>query len=159
MRQGTLPVEAYYGAWYYVPSLSTNNALWNLIHLAGGAAPGDTLHGLWDIELANNNTGGLHLAVYGFPLAPNNQASTPDMSGAPAIPMGSWFHIEMFLKRALDATGEVQVFQDKVSVLHLTDLVTDDSEWAQWYVGNLADNLSPPESTLYVDDVAITETL
>jgi hypothetical protein len=65
----------------------------------------------------------------------------------------------MFLKRASDATGEVQVYQDGVSVLHQIGIITDDSAWAQWYVGNLATNLTPPESTIYVDDVSISGSL
>ncbi len=158
VRQGTLPIQAYYGAWYYVPSLSTNNnGVWNLFHFQGPPSS-SSKQGLWDISLINNDSGGLRLVVYQFPIT-GVTGGTPDMSSTPAIPIGKWFHIVMLLKRASDATGEVQVFQDDVSVLHLTGIITDDSEWAQWYVGNLATNLSPPESTLYVDDVSITDTL
>jgi hypothetical protein len=156
VREGVLPQQAYYGAWYYVPSANTIIALWNLLHFHGGNSSSDTgLHGLWDVSLAANGTGGLRLSVYEFPLG-NAQGNTPDMSGAPAIPIGSWFHIEMFLKRASDATGEVQVYQDGVSALHLAGLVTDDSKWGQWFVGNLAANLNPPTSKVYVDDVTIS---
>ena len=42
--------------------------------------------------------------------------------------------------------------------VHLTGLVTDDTDWGQWYVGNLADALVPPASTVYVDDVTISLT-
>ena len=107
VRQGTLPIQAYYEAWYYVPSLSTNNAVWNLFHFQGGDSAGATLHGLWDISLINNDSGGLRLVVYQFPIT-GATGGTPDMSSTPAIPIGKWFHIEMFLKRASDATGEVQ---------------------------------------------------
>ena len=61
----------------------------------------------------------------------------------------------MYLRRAADATGEVTVYQDGVVAYHLVDLVTDDTSWGQWYVGNLATGLAPADSTLYVDDVAI----
>ena len=33
--------------------------------------------------------------------------------------------------------------------------MTDDSRWGQWFVGNYATALSPPSSTVYVDDVTI----
>ncbi len=160
VRQGTLPAQAYYGAWYYVPSLATNNnAVWNLFHFAGGAGPGDTLHGIWDISLVNNPaTGDLRLVVYQFPIA-NTAVGTPALSGDATIPIGIWFHIVIFLKRAADATGEVQVYLNTASILHLTGLITDDSQWGQWYVGNLAENLTPPDSTLYVDDVTISGAL
>jgi hypothetical protein len=41
----------------------------------------------------------------------------------------------------------------------LTNILTDDSSVGQWYVGNLATGLTPPASTLYVDDVTIRATL
>jgi hypothetical protein len=74
---------------------------------------------------------------------------------ATPIPIGEWFHLELYLKRAADATGEVALYQDGELLFRATDLITDDSDWAQWYVGNLATDLTPPESTLYVDDVTI----
>jgi hypothetical protein len=59
------------------------------------------------------------------------------------------------LKRAADATGEVALYQDGELLIQATDLITDDSSWGQWYVGNLAQGLTPPDSTLYVDDVTL----
>jgi hypothetical protein len=87
---------------------------------------------------------------------PLRHDDTIDSSGAPAMPIGAWFHVEMWLKRATDATGEVSVYQDGVSVLHLTHPITDDSTFQQWYVGNLSTNMNPVESTLYVDDVSVS---
>ena len=159
VRQGTLPVQAYYGAWYFVPTLATNNnAVWNLFHFAGGTGPGDTTHGIWDVSLINTPTGDLRLVVYQFRMA-GAAGRTPDLSGETTIPIGTWFHIVIFLKRAADATGEVQVYLNNASILHLTGVVTDDSQWGQWYVGNLAENLTPPDSTVYVDDVTISGAL
>jgi hypothetical protein len=85
----------------------------------------------------------------------------PDMSGAPAIPIGSWFHVVMYLKLAADATGEVDVYQNNDRILYAPNLITDtdNSIFDQWYVGNLADSLNPAESTVYVDDVTIEPTL
>ena len=36
-----------------------------------------------------------------------------------------------------------------------TGIVTDTTDFGQWYVGNYVHQLTPPESTLYVDDVTI----
>jgi hypothetical protein len=78
---------------------------------------------------------------------------TPD--APPAVPVGKWFHVEVRLRRAADATGQVVLSQGGTEILNLTDLSTDDSDWGQWYVGNLEDALTPPDSTVYVDDVSI----
>jgi len=149
VRQGVFPNAAYYSAWYYVPMLADNSGTWNLLHFQGGT-PGQTLHGLWDVSLVNLSDGSLHVVLFDF-LA----GSVPDSSAVPPIPIGQWFQIEVYFKRAKDSTGTLSLFQDGSLAATLTDLVTDDSDWGQWYVGNLADSLQPAVSTVYVDDVAI----
>jgi len=146
--EGALPREAVYGAWFYVPSQAVNNGNWNLIHFQG-REPGE-FHGLWDVSLRNADDGNLFAYLYNF-LGPLN-AQVPN---APPVPIGSWFHLEFRLRRAKDATGEVALYQDGALIQQASGLLTDDTELGQWYVGNYADNLSPPESTLYVDDVTI----
>ena len=154
-REGVLPQQAYYGAWYYIPALCTNSGVWNLFHFQGRNAPGESLRGLWDISLLNKDSGALRLEVYGFLTNP----ALPDQSDAPDIPIGEWFHIQMFLKRAADATGEVTVYQNGVSVFHVANLRTDNTTFGQWYVGNYATDLTPTISSLYVDDVSVGDAL
>ena len=155
-RQGALPQEAYYGAWYYIPTLATNSDNWNLFHFQGTVPDGGGTQG-WDLSLVNNNNGGLRLSVRGY-LA---NVTVPDMSSAPAIPIGTWFHVVMYLKLAADTTGEVSVYQDGVRILPATNLATDTDNtiFDEWYVGNLADDLNPAQYTLYVDDVSVEPTL
>jgi hypothetical protein len=149
VQQGTFPSAAYYGAWYYVPATAQNTGLWNLLHFQGGV-PGQTLHGLWDVSLVSLSDGGLHTTFFDFLGGP-----TPEASAVPPIPIGQWFHIEVYFKRAMDSTGELSMWQDGVQAVHLTGIQTDDTNWGQWYVGNLATALVPPSSTVYVDDVTI----
>lgn len=151
VRQGELPKSAVYGAWYLVPALQTSDGNWNLFHFLGGQSEADA-HALWDISLANDANGALVLTVFNF-----LKGTHPPLSGVPPIPIGEWFHIEILLKRSAQANGEVTVYQDGVVALHLTNLVTDDTNWGQWYVGNYAKTLVPALSTLYVDDVTIRE--
>jgi hypothetical protein len=153
VREGTLPTAAYYGAWYFIPFANTSTSLWNLIHFQGATSSSGTFEGTWDISMVNKEGGGLRLSVYDFV-----NAETPDTTNAPAIPIGSWFHLEVYLKRAADASGEITVFQDGATVLHLSGLSTDKSQWGQVYIGNFALYLEPDESTLYVDDVTISAT-
>jgi len=157
MRTGVFPAEAYYGAWYYIEQSATNNGLWNLFHFQGG----DDLHLLWDVSLVNGTTdagptGPLTLHVYSkpFPIPANARID------GPPVPIGSWFHIEFYWKRAEDKTGEVALYQDGIRVVNLTNIVTDNTGTGQgqWYVGNLADALQPPRSTVYVDDITIRAT-
>jgi hypothetical protein len=155
VRQGVFPTEAYYSAWYFIPQLATNRGLWNLFHFRGAKiGPGPTnLAGLWDVSLAGDADAGLRLFLYDFLPSP-----TPSVDAFPAVPIGEWFQIEVYFRRASDATGELAVYQDGERVFRVTDLVTDDTDWGQWYVGNLATALMPPDSTVYVDDVTIRAT-
>lgn len=146
--EGVLPEAAYYGAWYFVPRRATNSGLWNLVHFQGGDR--SALHGLWDISLENGADGQLALMVYEFRTSRVHYPENPT-----PIPIGSWFHIELYLERAKDETGEVALYQDGDELLRLSNIVTDDTDWGQWYVGNLASGLRPADSTVYVDDVAI----
>lgn len=151
VRQGVLPQAAYYGAWYFLPEPTLNHGLWNLIHIRGGDLT--RTHGLWDISLeprASVEPDGLQAVVYDFLGNRTLRAATP-MS----IPIGAWFHLEFYLKRAADATGEVALYQDGQQLLRRSGVVTDDTAWGQWYVGNLANALEPSDSILYVDDVSI----
>jgi hypothetical protein len=155
VRQGVLPPVAYYGAWYYIPATATNTGVWNLFHFQGANTPTSIQHGLWDVSLVNGSNGALNARVFNFLW---NGVGT-NIGDAPPAPIASWFHLEFFLRRAKDTTGEASLYQDGKRVVDFTNLLTDDTNWAQWYVGNYVTKLNPPDSTLYVDDVTIAATL
>lgn len=153
IRRGVLPDAAYYGAWYYIPVAptapkDTPNLLWNLFHFQTPAQP----H-LWDVTLGTDSKGDWDLLVYD-PVA-GKIFRGPDPS---PVPIGSWFHIELFLKRAADATGRLALYQDDTLLFEATNLKSDASSFTEWYVGNLAAGIMPADSTLYVDDVSIRAT-
>lgn len=151
VRQGALPKSAYYGAWYLIPTVQESDGNWNLFHFLGGASEADS-HALWDVSLANASDGGLELSVFNF-----LTGSHPAIMGVPSIPIGTWFHLEILISRSAQPNGEITVLQDGAVALHLTNLITDDTDWGQWYVGNYARKLVPSLSTVYVDDVTIRE--
>jgi len=154
VRQGVLPVEAYYGAWYFVPAratLDSTASLWNLLHFQGGDT---STEGLWDISLVNTADGNLELLVYDFLAGVVRRSSI-----STTIPIQEWFHIQFYLKRSADATGAIRLYQNRQLLIEATGIITDDSTWAQWYVGNIAKGLTPSDNTVYVDDVSIRATL
>jgi hypothetical protein len=149
VRQGGLPSDAYYGVWYFLPQSASNAAVWNLVHFQGGTPAGP--HGLWDVSLVNGKDGQLEAVVYDFLSGAVYRPARP-------VPINAWFHLEFHLKRAADASGEVALYQDGELLFEEKNLITDDSSWGQWYVGNFATGLTPPDLTLYVDDVTIRAT-
>ena len=150
VQQGVFPSAAYYGAWYYVPAEAVKDGGYNLFHFQG-VGPGTAGSNLWDVSLVNTGAAApLHVLLYDFL---NNM--TPSANAVPPIPIGQYFHIEVYFKRAKDTTGTLTLFQDGVMAVSLTGLVTDPTDWGQWYVGIWANSLTPPGSTIYVDDVSV----
>jgi hypothetical protein len=150
VREGVLPAEAYYGAWYYIPSDLTAAHDWNLFHFQGGDR-GSFLHILWDVSM-DDSSGALTAYIFD---AVNNRHYDP---AAPTpIPLDRWFQLEFYLKRATDTTGEVALYQDGQEIIRRAGIITDDSAFGQWYVGNFAGALAsiPPTSSVYVDDVTV----
>jgi hypothetical protein len=149
VRQGVLPESAYYGAYYFIPeALEDVEVAWNLWHFQGLDNP-DANKDLWDVTLVKGEQAGdWQLVVY----------NTYRSAYPKPVPIGSWFHIELFLKRAADASGEIRLYQDGVLLLERTNLRSDASKYTQWYVGNWAEKATPASFTLYVDDVSISAT-
>jgi hypothetical protein len=152
VRQGAFPAASYYGAWYYLPATATNTGDWNLFHFQSGT-PGQTLNGMWDVSLASAADGGLSLyLLYDF----TTSRLPPPAQTQWSVPIGRWFHIEVYFKRASDNTGELALWQDGTRLADLSGVETDSANWGEWFVGNLASALKPSLSTLYVDDVTIS---
>jgi len=155
VRHGELPEAAYYGAWYYIPeALKDVTGAWNLWHFQGGDDP-DSQHDLWDVSLGKGaKEGEWDLTVLDRPSGFVTYRR-PETSRIP-VPMGSWFHIELFLKRRADATGEIALYQDDEELFHQRNLKSEASKFTQWYVGDYALGATPADSHLYVDDVSIS---
>jgi hypothetical protein len=152
VREGILPDAAYYGAWFYVPEVTVNQGNWNLMHFQG--SDGTRLPGTWDVSLDDGDDGQLFVYVFDFF---RMSIDIPETDST--VSVGTWFHLQFFLQRATDETGRVALYLDGRLIYERTDTITDYATWGQWYVGNLANRLTPSEVTLYVDDVTISDTL
>jgi hypothetical protein len=150
-RRGILPEAAYYGAWYFIPQAATIMGNWNLFHFLGG--DGEARAGLWDVSLRTGPSGELLLYIRDF-----ERTITYEPTEAP-VPIGQWFHIQFYLRRAADATGQIALYQDGVLLHELSDVITDRTTQGAWYIGNLSEEVMPPNFTLYVDDLTISNLL
>jgi Polysaccharide lyase len=157
VRQGVFPTEAYYGAWFYVPSDLTRSGAndWNLFHFQGGmptSLPQFPLHNLWDVSMDDSAGNGLEAFIYDD--VNNEHYGQTDPR---PVPTDRWVHLEFYWKRATDATGEVALFQDGEEIVRRSGIVTDDSNFGEWYVGNYTADLTEASATVtvYVDDVTV----
>jgi hypothetical protein len=146
--EGKFPVDAVYGAWFFIPAAVEVGRYWNLMYFQG-VVPPSAGPGLWDVSLRNTADGGLELFVQSHGL------SFPPFDPPVSVPIGEWFRIEFRFKRAQDETGSVALYQDGVPIMEATGIVTDRFDFHQWYVGTWGETLVPAASTVYVDDVTI----
>ena len=154
VREGMLPTEAYYGAWYYVPTELVGANDWNLFHFQSGVPnmPNMPLRGSFDVSMDDRAGDGLEVYIYDAINDGRYRQADPI-----ALPRDRWVHLEFYWKRATDATGEVALYQDGQELVRRSGIVTDESPFGQWYVGNWTASLDELPSTvsLFVDDVTI----
>ena len=143
---------AYYSAWFYIPSSFTVKSWLSLIHFNGSdSGDGKNLSAIWDLNLYPRADGSLVAHLYDFVTQTNLEQAFP----AP-VAVATWVHFEVFLRKAADATGEVAVWQDGVSILDRRNVMTSATDWVQWDTGVSSDDVAPPTAVVYIDDAAIS---
>ena len=146
------PSEAYYSAWFYIPSPIAVGSWLSLHHFRGSTvgSPND-LTGIWDLNLYMLPGGGLAAQLGDFVQSFNLRQTLPT-----PVPFDTWVHFEVYLRKASDATGRVSVWQDGVLILDRPNVVTARSPLVIWEVGTGSDDVTPSPATIYMDDAAIS---
>jgi hypothetical protein len=153
-RVAPSPPEAYYSAWYYLPPPITLHNYMSLSHFRGSqTGDGNNLMGIWDVNIIPHPDGSLVAHPYNYVTQTNLEEVTPV-----PVPVGSWVHFEVFLRKAADATGRIAVWQDGVLILDNPNVVTTQTDWVQWDAGGASDGVTPNPAVVYVDDAAISLT-
>lgn len=152
VRKGSLPAEAYYSAWYYLPRTITVNGYWVLFKIRKRDVVDDpsTEGELFDVDLVSMPTGEMGLQLYDH----RNQDNAPLLAN-PVVPVGVWFQLEAFYRDAADATGRFTVWFDGTQVFDLSGSPTSQTAWVDWSVDNLGEDLDPSTAVVYVDDCAV----
>jgi hypothetical protein len=152
-RNSGLPPEAYYSAWYYFPAAVTApTTYWLFFKFRSrtGTTSDAPISGFWDLDVDIDSTGAMYLALYN-----HNISSDVPLLSQPAIPIGRWFQVEVFLRAATDTTGELAVWFDGTQIADVTGQ-TAYSSYVDWAVGGVGEVLSPSQVTMYIDDAAIS---
>jgi hypothetical protein len=150
-RDQTLP-EAYYSAWYFIPSSFTVGS-WLSLHHFRGSSDGDpaNLTGIWDVNLYTLPGGQLAAQLGGLIDQSNLQQSFPV-----PVPRDTWVHFEVLFKKASDTSGRVAVWQDGALILDRDSVVTAPPSPVVWEAGAGSDDVTPSRVAVYVDDLAIS---
>ncbi len=152
-RNQPSPPQAYYSAWFYVPSTIAVGAWLSLTHFSGSqTGDGKNLSAIWDVNLYPLPGGGLAAQLYDYINPFNLRQAVPV-----PFPLDTWTRLEVYLSKATGMTGEVTVWQDGVQILRRSNVVTVSNDWVQWDAGGAADGTTlPSPAYLYMDDAAIS---
>jgi hypothetical protein len=149
-RNGPFPAEAWYSAWFRLAEAHTTS-YWAILKIQVLQNPTDTSAlNLWDLALSSDESGTLTAF-----LSDHRTSTTVATSSAP-VPVGRWFHVEMFLRAAADSSGRIEVWQDGRQVMTLDQYATAPAGTILFGVGNVATMIVPNLATIDIDDAAVS---
>ena len=146
--------EAYFSAWFYLPSAFAGIEEWSLMGFASRgedcSGPGTTCAGV-DVKLRSLPNGELLLYVFND----ERDVLQPPLADPPVyVPVASWFHVEAHYRRAVDHSGYFALWVDGSPEFGFQRWRTAEFDNLFWNLG------SPPEAAsspvIYVDDAAIS---
>jgi hypothetical protein len=149
-RNGPLPPEVYGSAWYYLPLPLRPKTYWWFMLFRSRHPPYDSQSFRDEVRLSfTTRADGTMGSVL---LSPDLGTVQPLVDRE--IPVGRWFHIEMFHRTATDDSGEVMVWQDGELTFRATGR-TSETTYSEWMVGAVVDGLTTSASQIYIDDAAL----
>jgi hypothetical protein len=142
---------AYYSAWFYLDQVHLPDQWWSLFVflVAEDVNDPDTLGSVWDMNLRNVD-GELFPYVYSHLTEENTEL------GGSAVPVGEWAHFEFFLDYSPPAETTMRFWLNGALAFETSLPGEVPGPFLTWGVGNGSDGLSPLNSTLYIDDAAIS---
>jgi hypothetical protein len=152
---GSLPVAAYYSAWYYIPQSVTVGTFWILFKFRMRKVADDpTTDGeLYDLEVVNLPDGEMTPQLYD-----HRSGVVPlDLPGL-VIPVGVWFQLEAYYRNAPDDTGRVTYWLNGQQMIDVSGQAMSPTPWVAWDAVNVGENLSPSTVSLFIDDCAVSLT-
>lgn len=154
-RDGELPTEAYYSAWYYLPRSIGVGTYWVIFKLRTRAVAADpaTDAELFDLNLANLASGEMTLRLYD-----HRNGDIPLDAPDVVVPVGVWFQVEAFYRNAPDASGRLTLWLDGRQIADVQGRPTGLTPWMAWDAGSVGLDLTPGQAVLYIDDCAISRT-
>jgi hypothetical protein len=140
----------YYSTWYYFPTnVQVTGGWWNIFQFKSKYAGGNDPY--WIVNVGNRSNGEMYLYLYDWV-----HQKSYDQAIA-SLPVGKWVHLNVFLKRAADNTGQISVWQDGIKIFDIPNVPTVDANAElQWSIDNYANELSPSNVTIYTDDATIS---
>ena len=151
-HQGDFPEEAFYSVWYYLPQTYQTRVDWTILQFRTPTDDPATVSQFLDVDLRSLPGGELILSIYDHR---PDYLRLPTADPALIVPVGRWFQIEVFYRRAPDDTGRFTLWLDgKLNYDVHRPMAADPTVY--WTPCSVTGDLSPTQSEIYVDDAAIS---
>ena len=144
--------SAYYSAWFYLLEDHTPSQWWSIFLFRAVKDRSQSID-LWDVDLIREDDR-LTLSIYD-----HRRSDVIDVPSKPTIPIAEWFQLEAYLEFGPGRPSRIDYWLDGQPILSLPDLSeVPVGEPVYWVIGNGGSLLSPPVSTVYVDDALVSAT-
>jgi hypothetical protein len=158
--------DAYYIAWFYLNEDHTQNGgppgAWWSIFLFRAVKDRNASIDLWSVDLVRSPTNTLTVALFDHQFdngngKPKGRTISVATQPPPLVPIAQWFQIQAHLHAAWGTPSQLTLWLDGVQVFKLDDTTpAPDQQPLYWVIGNGGSKMSPPKSTIFIDDAQIT---
>ena len=143
--------QAYYVAWFFLNEDHTPGTWWS-IFLFRAVKDRNKSIDLWSVDLVRTADDTLTVALYDHA---NNK--TINVQGSFPVPVRQWFQIQAYLQLTEGEPSHLTLWLDGNQFLDLTNATPAPAmQPVYWVIGNGGSKMTPPVSTLYVDDAQIS---
>jgi len=142
--------EAFYSAWFYFPTRYEPDSWWNIFQFKSKVSESKN-DPFWLLKVQNRGNGSMYVALGDWI---NNRSYEQDVVD---LPIGSWVHIECYLRQSDSMDGRLTCWQDGQLLWDLDGITTHyPGASNQWSVNNYSSGVAPAPTIIYVDDASIS---
>jgi hypothetical protein len=138
----------YYSAWYYIPQRVQVDSWWSIMEWKSNGSH----NAKFMVGVANRPNGNMYLYLGRGQDSGGGMWSQSQLD----VPVGRWFQVEAYVRKATDGSGRVTLWQDGVQLIDVTGVATANSDDLSWAVINYGQYTSPADVTIYADDARIS---
>lgn len=148
----TEATPAFYGAWFKLEDRHSVADWWSIsvFYARPDASSLDDTLSLWDVRVIDTPDGGMALQFFDLE---SMRGELAELQGR--VQPGEWFELTLYLDYRPPSDTRVGVLLNGVELFDIQHLRSSIETNVFWAVGNGAGDLSPAESTLYLDDAFI----
>ncbi len=152
LRWHDTPAAGYYSVWFDFPRIYRPGQWWNVLQFKSQSDTDNVP--TWVLNVGNRPNGSMYFYLWD---GLTNTSYSPLHHAD--LPVGSWFQVKVFFRRAIDRTGRITVWQGNVLLFDIDQVQTAIADNTHFGISNYTDDISPSNPVIYADDAVIRSVL